>query len=100
MKQNIYTSFVHFAKAFDTIDRNSMLSKFYKKGIGEKFYNLIKHMYSNTKFCCKGESILSEPFVATRGVRQGDHLSPTLFDIFIDYFTLNRLPYPSGSALA
>ena len=90
-KQNIYTCFVDFTKAFDTVDRTSMLYKLYQKGIGGKFYNLIENMYSNTKYCCKNESHYSEPFVATRGVKQGDNLSPTLFNIFIDDFTVSKL---------
>ena len=83
-KQNIYACFVDFTKAFDTIDRNSLLYKLYQKGIGGKFYNLIKYMYSNTKYYCKDDSRCSEPFLVTRGVKQGDNLSPTLFNIFID----------------
>ena len=60
-----------------------MLYKLYQKGIGGKFYNLLENIYSNIKYCCKNESHHSEPFVATPGVKQGDNLSPTLFNLFI-----------------
>jgi hypothetical protein len=71
-------------KLLITIDRNSLLYKLYQKGRGGKFYNLIKYMYSNTKYYCKDGSRCSEPFLVTRGVKQGDNLSPTLFSISID----------------
>jgi len=41
-------------------------------------------MYSHTKYSCKNSNFYSEPFLANAGVKQGDNLSPTLFNIFID----------------
>ena len=61
-KQNIYACFVDFSKAFDTVDRTALLHKLYKKGIGGKFYKLIRNMYSHTKYSCKVESFVSDPF--------------------------------------
>ena len=43
-------------------------------------------MYSNTQYACKLYPFISEPFMANRGVKQGDNLSPILFDIFVDDF--------------
>jgi hypothetical protein len=52
-------------------------------GIGDKFYKIVKEMYSKTKLCVKSANSLTEFFQSNVSVRQGDNLSPNLFKIFI-----------------
>ena len=47
-------------------------------------FNIIHSMYSDTKSQIKFNEGLSKPFRSTRGVKQGDMLSPLLFNIFIN----------------
>ena len=57
-----------------------------KYGISNKFYNVIKSMYNNIVLAVQdGEGVYISPFFKSLiGVRQGDNLSPTLFNIFIN----------------
>ena len=87
-KQKLFACFIDFTKAFDSVDRTALLYKLYKKGVGGKFYSLIKSMYSLTKYSCKDKFHCSDPFLTNIGVKQGDNLSPTLFNIFVDDFHL------------
>ena len=83
-KKNLYVCFVDFKKAFDSAVRKALMYKLLCKGIRGQFYDLLKHMYSNTLYCYKSEGYISEPFQANLGEEQGDSLCPILFNIFVD----------------
>ena len=83
-KKKIYVCFVDLRKAFDSIWRKALIYKLYSNGIGKKMTNIIKMMYKNTKSALKEDGMCSDYFEICRGVRQGDSLSPTLFNIYIN----------------
>jgi hypothetical protein len=82
----LYIAFIDFKQAFDTIRHQDVLLKLLKSGISNKFYTIIKSMYNNISLTIQssdGERI-SPYFISLLGVRQGDNLSPTLFNIFVN----------------
>ena len=81
--KKIFSCFVDFSKAFDTIPRDLLFEKLLKYGINGKFFNNIKTMYTNDNCCVKVGNKITESFLANQGVKQGCILSPLLFNIFI-----------------
>ena len=82
----LYSCFIDFKGAFDTVWHHALLYKLRKIGVSDKFYTLIKSMYSKTELCVKVGKNLTDSFESSIGVRQGDNLSPTLFKIFVNDF--------------
>ena len=79
----MYSCFVDFSKAFDTLPRDILFEKLLAYGVNGKFFNTIKNMYSNDRACLKIGNIISNTFDINQGVRQGCVLSPLLFNIFM-----------------
>ena len=80
----IYSCFVDFKKAFDSVLHTAILIKLVRMDINGLFYNIIKNMYSQSLLCVKVNSKITNTFQSLVGVRQGDVLSPNLFKIFIN----------------
>ena len=79
----IYSCFVDFKKAFDSIPRDLLLKKLINFGIKGKFFNILRNIYTSDKACIKLNNSRSDPFDLNLGVRQGCILSPLLFNIFL-----------------
>ncbi|XP_071145017.1 uncharacterized protein [Mytilus edulis] len=88
-KKKIYACFIDLKKAFDSVWRTALLYKLCKMGVGKSFYRVIKQQYLNTKSSLKYKDYVSEYFNIARGVKQGDTLSPTLFNVFINDIVKN-----------
>ena len=105
-KGKLYTCFIDFKKAFDSIWHDGLLYKLLHYNIGGKFYDLIKNLYSKTKCSIKYADKRTEFFDYHKGVRQGCILSPLLFNLYLNDipFLLDReetdpIELPNGSHL-
>ena len=80
----LYTCFVDFSKAFDSIWREGLIKKISKIGLHGKFLNIIKSIYCTTTNSIIYGDKLSETFGSNKGVKQGDTLSTILFNLYIN----------------
>lgn len=82
-KGSLYGIFVDLRKAFDLIVHQLLWHKLYTRGISGKMIRIIKNLYANVNIFIELGELLSVPITYTKGVLQGDPLSPLLFAIFI-----------------
>ena len=83
-KSKIFACFIDFKKAFDSIWQEGLYYKLLQIGIGGKIYDIIKSMYVSNKCGVKIGNKTTDLFTQGRGVFQGNSLSPTLFNIYIN----------------
>ena len=83
-KKKLYTCFVDFRKAFDTVWRDGLILKLLNNGFSNKFCDIIQGMYVNLQSCVQLPNGISMPFQSKVGLKQGCNLSPMLFNIFIN----------------
>ena len=76
--------FVDFRKAYDLVHRDLLLECLRDLGVQGKMLGAIASMYWRAPMTVKSGTHLGPTFDSTRGVRQGDPLSPLLFGLFID----------------
>lgn len=82
--KSIFCAFIDLQKAFDWIDRDLLLYKLLLLNIDGKIYNAVKVMYTKTLSCVKINTLITQWFSVSSGVKQGDTLSPTLFSLYIN----------------
>ena len=82
--KKVFPAFIDLKKALDTIWRLALFYKLLKHNIPHRIFNIIHSMYTDTICRIKFSNGLSAPFSSERGVKQGDVLSPLLFNYFIN----------------
>jgi hypothetical protein len=81
----LYCCFVDMKKAFDSVLHSAILLKLLKIGAVGNFFQIIKNMYENTKLSVKlNNSERTDFFDSELGIRQGDNLSPNLFNLIMN----------------
>jgi hypothetical protein len=83
--KHLYACYIDFHKAFDTVWHTGLMYKLRQNNIGGPFYKIIKNMYEKTILSVKNkQQFISDWFSVEQGIRQGDTLSPLLFNIFVN----------------
>ena len=82
--KSIYGAFIDLRKAYDSVDRSFLFNKLWSFGFEGNFLQSIRAMYQSVYQRVKIKNMLLDPIIATRGLKQGCHLSPLLFNLFIE----------------
>lgn len=75
---------IDFEKAFDSVDWEFLKLTLIKFNFGQSFINWVEAIYRNAKSCVINNGNTTEYFKVSRGVRQGDPLSPYLFLLVVE----------------
>ena len=96
-KKSTFAVFIDLTKAYDSIQRQLLWSKFSESGIGGKMMRALNSLYENVKSCVKINNMQTSFFEVNVGLKQGCLLSPLLFIFYID--DLNKLNFVISSVL-
>jgi hypothetical protein len=81
----VHQLFIDFKKAYDSVKREVLYSILLQFGIPKKLVRLIKLCLNETcSKVCVGK-LLSDKFPVQNGLKQGDTLSPLLFNFALEY---------------
>ena len=87
-KVSLHFHFIDFKAAFDTVWRSALWKMMRAINIDEKIVKLIENLYAATECAVIINGHLTEWFNVKVGVRQGCLLSPSLFNIFLEFVML------------
>lgn len=81
-KNHLFAIVVDYKKAFDTVPHNKLFQKLNSLGINGKFIRTIAKMYDRANISLNLKNELSEKIAITKGVLQGDVLSPVFYALY------------------
>ena len=84
LQKPVYAAFVDLRKAYDSIDRELLWKVLRSLGVQDWYLDTLRAMYSDVRLRVRLGGQQGDTFPSTRGVKQGDPLSPLLFGLFID----------------
>ncbi|KAL4084186.1 hypothetical protein QTP88_028016 [Uroleucon formosanum] len=82
--KDVHILFVDFKKAYDSIHRESLINILKEFRFPSKIVSLIRASINQTDIKVKTANTTSQPVRVTTGLRQGDALSPVLFNLVLE----------------
>ena len=93
--KKLYCAHIDFKQAFDKVWRQGLWTKMLEYNINGKCNQVIRNMYANIKSNISTSKGSTAYFPCNTGVRQGENLSPFLFNLYLNdlerYLDLNNV---------
>jgi len=80
----LFMIFLDLKKAYDTLDRTQAMRILKGYGVGRNIRRIIDTIWRGDTMVPRQAGYFGRPFRAKRGVRQGDIVSPFIFNIMVD----------------
>ena len=93
----LFHNFIDFKKAFDRVWQEGMCAIMRMFNISKGIVNAIEALYESSRSAVLLGDEVSDWFCTCVGVRQGCLLSPTLFNIYLEYIMMEALDGFEGS---
>jgi sorting nexin-29 len=81
----VYQLFIDFKKAYDSVKREVLYNILLEFGIPKNVVRVIKMCLNETYSKVRIGKLLSDKFPIQNGLKQGDALSPLLFNFALEY---------------
>ena len=85
-KGRLYACFVDFSQAFDSVPHGELWKKLAKLNVPKKMITVIRSIYEQATVKVRAMEGLTEEIKITKGVLQGETLSPNLFSLYLNDF--------------
>ncbi|KAK2575343.1 hypothetical protein KPH14_012766 [Odynerus spinipes] len=97
--KNLYIASIDISKAFDSVSHQAILAALECRDVPKPLASYIVNIYEKSRTVLVGDDWQSTPVHPVRGVKQGDPLSPVLFNLIMDSL-LRSLPTEVGINIA
>jgi hypothetical protein len=94
----LYLASIDVAKAFDSVSWGSLFRASRGFGLCETLVSYLESFYAGSYTLVECDGSTSEPMYFGRGVKQGDPISPVLFNIMLDEL-FRKLPLQLGKSV-
>lgn len=97
--QSVHCLFVDFAKAYDSIDRETLYHILTSYQVPKKLVRMIKIATGTSRMRVRAGGGLTDEFEVVTGLKQGDALSPVLFNLALEHIIRKVLLIDGGVEL-
>ena len=88
-QKNIYSCFIEYTKAFDSVDHNELWKILKEMGIPDHLICLLRNLYASQEATVRTEHGTTDCFQIGKGIHQGCILSPCLFNLYAECIIRN-----------